>query len=201
MATDLDKLKEMAEDTVTHKKLVLDNCLLISRYLLSKRRIELATKLMSRGCEHDNSKFEPEEFRRMAQILNGRQCFTDANVQLSPEEVKAIKHHWEGNRHHPEFFDNSDDMTELDVIEMVCDWFARSIQYGTDFIPFVKERQENRFKFSKKKFAEVMKWCELIVQLYNEDFDEHIEAEESYNENSELSEYKEVERSEVTYAD
>ena len=157
----------MAEDTITHKKLVLDNCLMVAEHLIGKGRIELGTQLLKRGCEHDNSKFDPEEFRKMSQILKSRKCFTDAKTKLSTEEINAIKYHWDHNRHHPEFFESSDEMTELDIIEMVCDWFARSLQYGTDFIPFVQERQENRFQFSEKQFTKIMKYCVLIEELYN----------------------------------
>ena len=58
-------------------------------------------------------------------------------------------------------------MTELDIIEMVCDWAARSEQYGTDLLDFIKERQHNRFHFSNKVYAEVEKYCKLIVELSN----------------------------------
>lgn len=171
MATDLEKLNTMAEDTIRHKKIVLDNCLLMSKYLMNKGKIELGTQLLKRGCEHDNSKFDSDEFRRLSQILKSRKCFTDANSQLSTEERKAIEYHWKHNRHHPEYFENpSEEMTELDIIEMVCDWFARSLQYGTEFIPFVKERQSNRFNFSTKKFDKILKYCILIEDLYNQQY-------------------------------
>ena len=174
MATDLEKLYKMAEDTVEHKKLVLDNCLIMAKYLMSKGKIELGTQLLSRGCEHDNSKFDPEEFRKLSQILKSNRCFTDADVKLTPAEKKAIKYHWEHNRHHPEYFDSFEEMTELDILEMVCDWFARSIQYGTDFIPFIEERQENRFQFEQKQYTKIHKYCVLIQELYTSDSGENI---------------------------
>lgn len=171
MATDISKLKSMAEDTVVHKKIVLDNCLLMAEYLMEKGKYELATQLLVRGSEHDNSKFDKDEFRKMSMILKNesKRSFTNASTQLSPEEEKAIRYHWSHNRHHPEFFDNpSDEMTELDVLEMVCDWFARSIQFNTEFIPFIIERQENRFHFTDKAFSRILKYCKLIEELYKE---------------------------------
>ena len=170
LATDIDKLCNMADDTITHKKLVLDNCHIMAKYLFSKNKIELATQLLRRGCDHDNSKIEPEEFKRLSQILKSRKCFTDAKESLSETERNAIKYHWEHNRHHPEYFENpSEEMTELDIIEMVCDWFARSLQYDTEFIPFVIERQANRFRFSDKKFKKILSYCELMERLYRGD--------------------------------
>ena len=157
----------MAVDTIKHKKLVLDNCLLLADHLIGRGQVELGTQLLKRGCEHDNSKFDTEEFRQLSNILKDRKCFIDARAQLSQDEINAIKYHWSHNRHHPEYFNNSDEMEEIDIIEMVCDWFARSIQYKTDFIPFVKERQENRFKFSEGQFDIIMYYCLLIEKLYN----------------------------------
>ena len=165
MAIDINKLYEMAEDTIKHKKFVLEYCHIMAIQLMKNARVELATQLLKRGCEHDNSKFDREEFIRMSQILKSRKFFTNASTTLSDKEKEAIKHHWSHNRHHPEYFENSDEMTELDILEMVCDWFARSLQYGTDFIPFVLERQENRFHFSEKQFEKILKYCRLMEQL------------------------------------
>lgn len=167
--TDIDKLKSMAEDTTTHKKLVMDNCYLMFKWLADHDQLQMGIDLLKRGSVHDNSKFNADEFKRMAMILKSRDCFTNADNQLSPEEIRAIEAHWAKNRHHPEYFESSSDMTELDMIEMVCDWFARSRQYGTDFIPFVKERQKNRFRFDKPQFDFILKYCTLIEKLYLED--------------------------------
>lgn len=157
----------MAEDTILHKKIVLDNCLLMAKYLLSRNQITLATELLKRGCEHDNSKFDTAEFRKLSQILKSKKCFTDASSQLSAEEIKAIKEHWKKNRHHPEFYEIYTEMSELDILEMVCDWFARSLQYRTDFLPFVEERQANRFHFEQKQFDKIYKYCKIIQELYD----------------------------------
>lgn len=169
MATDLEKLSAMAEDTIRHKKIVLDNCFLMSKHLMSKGKIELGTQLLKRGCEHDNSKFDTDEFRRLSQILKSRRCFREASMSLTVDETKAIEYHWQHNRHHPEYFDSYEEMTELDILEMICDWFARSIQYETEFLPFVKERQANRFNFGTKKFDKILKYCILIEELYNQE--------------------------------
>lgn len=167
---DTDKLIAMAEDNILHKKIVLDNCLILGKYLIKEGKINLGISLFKRGSEHDNSKFDTEEFTRLSKILKSKKCFIDAKTQLSKEERKAIQYHWEHNRHHPEFHvEPSDDMSELDILEMVCDWYARSKQYGTEFIPFVMERQENRFKFSEDKFKQIIAYCSLLERLDNED--------------------------------
>lgn len=165
---DINKLKSMAEDTTIHKKLVMDNCLIMFKYLADNDQLELGIELLRRGASHDNSKFESGEFESLADILESRDCFTNADATLSEYETKAIERHWRENRHHPEYFASNNNMGLLDIIEMVCDWFARSIQYNTDFIPFVTERQQKRFKFREDKFEQILKYCYLIQRLYNE---------------------------------
>lgn len=167
MATDLIKLKAMAEDTVRHKEIVMEICLVMSSYLMENNKITLAIELLRRGAEHDNSKFSDSEFRKLASILKSEKCFVDADYKLSNTEKKAINEHWKNNRHHPEYFNDPSEMSELDVIEMVCDWFARSVQYGTEFIPFILERQKNRFHFSEKQFKTVLKYCNIIQERWN----------------------------------
>lgn len=163
---DKDKVIAMAEDTVEHKKIVLENCLLVSRYLIRNGEIQLGMELLKRGALHDNSKFESVEFENLAKILKSRKCFTDAKSKLSKEETTAIEYHWSHNRHHPEYYNKpSQEMEKLDIIEMVCDWYARSKQYGTDFIEFVKERQNNRFHFEDEVFNTILTYCELIKRL------------------------------------
>lgn len=168
MSTDIVRLQEMAEDTTVHKKLVMDNCLLMFNYLTEHDKLQLGIDILKRGAVHDNSKYNADEFKSLASILDSKKCFTDADSMLSEREIKAIEQHWKKNRHHPEYFEDKSEMTELDMIEMVCDWFARSIQYGTDFLPFVKERQKNRFKFKKSQFEIIFNYCKLLEELYNE---------------------------------
>lgn len=164
---DTDKLYELAVDTTEHKKLVMDNCLLMAKYFLDKNDTKMAIAILKRGATHDNSKFDITEFTKLASIMESKHCFKDPESLLTPAETKAIEYHWAHNRHHPEYFENKEDMEEIDIIEMVCDWFARSLQFGTKFIPFVKKRQKNRFHFSDEKFKIILDYCKLIEGLYN----------------------------------
>ena len=161
----IERLYKLAVDTTEHKKIVMDNCLKMAQYLMDNGRIDDAIKLLKRGATHDDSKFDPEEFQSLASILNSDTCFTNAASKLTEAEEAAIKHHWKNNRHHPEYFSNQNNMEELDIIEMVCDWYARSIQYKTEFIPFISERMKNRFKFDDAHTEIIMKYCNLIQEL------------------------------------
>jgi hypothetical protein len=157
----------MAFDTISHKKLVLDNCYLFFKYLIKNGETQLGIDLLKRGATHDNSKFDSREFKSLAKILKNKKCFTNPKQQLSSEEIAAIKYHWSHNRHHPEYFNDKIEMTKLDILEMVCDWYARSLQYNTDFIPFILERQKNRFKFEANQFNEILNYCNLIKELHD----------------------------------
>lgn len=164
---DKSNFNRLIDDSIEHKKIVLDNCSLLAKHLISEGQVDLGIELLKRGTLHDSSKFDTAEFIRLASILKSKKCFLDANYKLSSTEINAIEHHWKHNRHHPEYFTNpSEEMTELDLLEMVCDWFARSIQYGTEFIPFIEERQQNRFHFEQSVFDNIHKYCTLIQDLY-----------------------------------
>ncbi len=45
---------------------------------------------------------------------------------------RAINHHVTSNRHHHQFHSGPNEMTEIDLIEMVCDWPAMSQGFGQD---------------------------------------------------------------------
>ena len=96
-----------------------------------------------------------------------REVFRNPETGLTEEEKFIISIHWKHNRHHPEFFYDINDMTDLDILEMTVDWFARSLEYKTNFMEFVEKRQENRFKFPDNIYSKVVDYCKLIEKLYN----------------------------------
>ncbi len=49
------------------------------------------------------------------------------------ERVKrAVHHHVTTNRHHPELHADPNDVSDVDLIEMVCDWAAMAQEFGQD---------------------------------------------------------------------
>jgi hypothetical protein len=46
--------------------------------------------------------------------------------------TQAIEHHVTANRHRPEFHADPNDMSEVDLIEMVCDWTTMAREFGQD---------------------------------------------------------------------
>ena len=53
-------------------------------------------------------------------------------------------------------------MEEIDIIEMCCDWHARTIQFGTELIPYLLNTQRKRFGFDDEFFAKILEYCEFL---------------------------------------
>lgn len=103
-----------------HRDLVRNNLILMAGY--SNLSFEL---LFDRAEQHDISKFKHPE--RIAYLYITWKYHH--NISSYPESInKQIEHGWlhhiQNNRHHPEAHQNINKMTELDIVEMVCDWTA-----------------------------------------------------------------------------
>lgn len=93
-----------------------------------------ADALLERAAQHDATKFEPAE--RVPYIWlteHHRRRKLGQPMEFPPgveaEIEAAIAHHMSHNRHHPEFHDDPNDMTQVDLIEMVCDWTAMAQEF------------------------------------------------------------------------
>lgn len=98
---------------------------------------EFSTELIERAKIHDTSKFGPEERIPYVWLTEFHRCRRNGEPFEYPEEVeeavrRAIRHHVTSNRHHPEFHSDPNEMSKVDLIEMVCDWTAMSQEYDQD---------------------------------------------------------------------
>lgn len=150
------------KDTLVHKELVMQCGYKMCEYLSENNKDDLALELINRIIVHDNSKFTKSELYGLSTIFN-RSALIDPTVLLSPQQQDVIQTHWYNNRHHPEYFDDVSEMLEIDIIEMVCDWYARSIQCNTDLISFIEIRQENRFHFPEKIYKKIIEYCNVLL--------------------------------------
>ncbi len=98
---------------------------------------EYAKELLERALDHDASKFGPEEQIPYIWLTEFHRCRRAGKPFSYPDGMEeqvqaAIQHHMTSNRHHPDFHDDPNDMSEVDLIEMVCDWTAMSQEFGQD---------------------------------------------------------------------
>jgi len=94
-------------------------------------------ELLERARVHDASKFGPEERIPYVWLTEYHRCRRGGEPFEYPEGVaesvqRAIRHHVTTNRHHPEFHVDPNAMSDVDLIEMVCDWTAMSQEFGQD---------------------------------------------------------------------
>ncbi|MBO5179225.1 MAG: hypothetical protein J6B87_02630 [Clostridia bacterium] len=151
-------------DVVIHKEYVKKSAEKLIHYLTKEGATSHANLLRQRAQIHDDSKMSCiDEMHALSRIINDKTTLRDASAQLSPIKKDAIALHWKHNSHHPEHFDSVIDMTKIDIMEMCCDWHARSTQYKTDLLEFVKKQQEERFHFPDWMFAEIWHYCNVLT--------------------------------------
>lgn len=94
-------------------------------------------ELNERAKVHDASKFGPEERVPYIWLTEFHRCRREGEPFTYPEGMEdcvrvAIDHHMASNRHHPDYHRDPNDMSDVDLIEMVCDWTAMSQEFGQD---------------------------------------------------------------------
>lgn len=91
-------------------------------------------KIDMRGVKHDASKLESPEVEIFAEYtpkLNATSFGTEEYYTNLEQMKPALVHHYAANRHHPEHFVNGvNDMTLIDIIEMICDWKASTLRHN-----------------------------------------------------------------------
>ena len=107
-------------------------------------------ELLSRQEQHDQSKLESPELENFDQFTPKLLKITygsDAYNKYLEEMKPALAHHYANNRHHPEHFPNGvNDMTLIDILEMLCDWKASSMRHNDGNILKSIEMNTERFK-------------------------------------------------------
>jgi len=117
-------------------------------------------ELLFRGEHHDQSKLEAPEARlfdehtaKLRTLTYGTPEYEESLRALEP----ALLHHYANNRHHPQHFRNGiEDMTIIDLVEMLCDWKASSLRQQDGNILLSLEENKERFHICEQLYS-VMK--------------------------------------------
>lgn len=93
-----------------------------------KNLYSVVDELLDRALKHDLSKLESPEvelFGEFTPELAKTEYNSKEYLELLAKVKPAIGHHYSKNRHHPQFWVNGiNDMTLIDLLEMICDWRA-----------------------------------------------------------------------------
>lgn len=160
-----DRIKRDAADTMEkiraiarHIRNVEDNCLLLGEKLVERGDIAVGHKLIANGYVHDASKFHGIEFEYLS-LNNPTEEGTKLKLKL------AVHHHNTTNPHHPEYWSGGvAEMPDVYLAEMVCDWKARSEEFGTSLRDWIDETATKRYGFAKddKVYKEITGFVDLL---------------------------------------
>jgi hypothetical protein len=108
--------------------------------------------LLRRASEHDQSKLESPEVEafteftpKLAESTYGSPEYEEFRRKMAP----ALAHHYSRNSHHPEHWkDGVNDMSLLDILEMLLDWKAASERHHDGNVLKSIEKNADRFGLS-----------------------------------------------------
>ena len=148
--------EEHLDNLIRHLNLVRDACLLLGRRLMAQGRKDFGRLLIARGFAHDASKFHGIEWD-----------YLHAGPDAAEEGLRlAIEQHRRTNPHHPEFWGGVASMPEICVAEMVCDWYARSQEFGTDLREWIEEEAVKNYGIDSggEQYRWIRKFVDLLLQ-------------------------------------
>ncbi len=130
----MNEVEEKIEVVFNHIQNVQRSTYRLGIRLIKKGEIELGRNLISNGQIHDNSKFKGIEF--------------DHLFYGDPLLTEVVKHHQAINPHHPEYWGGIHNMPRVYVAEMVCDWYARSCEFGTGLREWIYNSAMEKYGFT-----------------------------------------------------
>lgn len=160
----LQNKQEQLTDIIEHKKFVFETIGKIALKLLTQGQDEMALEIMKRGFLHDISKLQNDEFYGMAEFAYDKDSLKNPKDKISDEKQNAINLHWNRNEHHPEYWTDISQMKDIDILELTCDFYSRSLQFGTNMLEFLEQRQKDRFHFPQDIYDKIVKYYYLIEE-------------------------------------
>lgn len=135
----------------------------------------IAEELHWRGWEHDQSKLESPEveiFNEFTPKLRDSTYGSDEYKGFLGAMGEGLRHHYDANAHHPENHRNGvEDMTLVDVIEMLCDWKAATKRHADGDLERSIYQNRERFGYGEEftrllvNTATAMGWIDADVSV------------------------------------
>lgn len=152
----VDPLTKRLQCLLLHITNVREDCELLGIRLIDRGEFDFGKTLIQHGLIHDSSKFTGIEWEE----LNGH---SDHLLEA------AIQTHVKTNPHHPEYWGDQGGIHEMPRIylaEAVCDWHARSSEFGTALREWIDTEAMQRFDFTKKDkvYEGIKEFLSLLLQ-------------------------------------
>jgi len=144
-----------------HIRNVESNCILLGTKIIQQGDIELGHKLIANGMVHDASKFNGIEFENLTYNEPSKEEASKLKMKM------AVHHHQKTCLHHPEAWSGGiKEMPPVFLAECVCDWKARSEEFGTSLKDWIDETATKRWGFVKddKVYKEIMSFVDLLCE-------------------------------------
>lgn len=151
----LNELEKM-DALIRHIRHVQDAAIIIGKKLIKSGEAEFGRCLIANAFVHDQSKFRGIEWDNIA----ARGCIEgDEQLKL------AIANHNRSNPHHPEYWGGISLMPEIYLAEMVCDCYARSVEFGSDIRVWFKEDAIKRYDIPKsgKVWKSLKRYLDMLL--------------------------------------
>lgn len=147
------KLREL----IRHVRHVQDACIKMAEVLIERGESEFARTLVANAFVHDQTKFRGIEWDAIG-CRNGESDEHDKQL--------AITQHQRTNLHHPEYWQTIHKMPEIYVAEMVADWWARSVEFGTDLKKWIETTAMPKYGFTKnhKIWRTIRKYVDILLE-------------------------------------
>ena len=133
----------------------------------------MVSELLCRVTKHDASKTEEPEapiLEKQTEKLHSLTYLSDEykKQQDSVDMKPFFDHHWAKNRHHPQYFpEGVNDMTLVDLVEMISDWKAASERHDNGNILQSIQKNMKRFKITPQ-LAQILKNTVVALGLVEE---------------------------------
>jgi len=123
---------------------------------VAKRLIKFAAELLDRATKHDESKLHEPEYTKFAAATRKLKGLTYGSPEYKKQLKKlgvALDHHYENNKHHPEYNAYSgclkliNGMDLVDLIEMLFDWEAATLRHDDGCIFRSIDQQQKKLDF------------------------------------------------------
>jgi len=156
---------EILDGIIRHIQNVQSNGIILSKKLIENGEDHLGRLLLYNIFEHDKSKFLGTEWEHLKIKKTKKLKVSEKNGFLN-----ALDHHQKTNPHHSEYWGGIENMPNVYIAEMVCDWAARAREFGSDIREWIDNDAIKRYNFKKNDavYNNIFKYVNL---LYDKPFE------------------------------